>query len=128
MGERELNSSEGEISGSQPMRGVPALSEDERQSLKPWHRTTKDSAVRSRCEMQLLSNEGRWPPPMGQRVRFSGGTMRPYLERYQVEGLAGLVDQPRPGRPARVTATWGCRSAIGQAKTWPRLGRPKRGL
>jgi transposase len=54
----------------------------------------------------LLSNEGLSPPQVGQRVRFSGRTVRRYLARYEAEGLPGLLSQSPPGRPFRVTSDY----------------------
>jgi transposase len=56
--------------------------------------------------MILLSYEGLSPPQIAQRVRLSDRTVRRTLDRYESEGMAGLRDQARPGRPARVTAAY----------------------
>jgi transposase len=56
--------------------------------------------------MILLSHEGLSPPQIARRVRLSDRTVRRTLDRYEAEGLAGLGDKARPGRPARVTAAY----------------------
>jgi transposase len=53
--------------------------------------------------MILLSNEGLSPPEIAHRVRFSRETVVRFVKRYNDEGIAGLVDKPRSGRPPRVT-------------------------
>ena len=88
------------------MKRVHRLSDEERQALKQRHRNTKASAVRSRCEMILLSDEGLSPPKIGERVRFNGRTVRRYIDRYEADGIAGLSNKRRPGRPPRVTPAY----------------------
>jgi transposase len=88
------------------MKRVHCLSDEETQALKQLYRSTKASDVRSRCEMILLSNEGLSPPKSGERVRFSGRTVRRYLDRYETDGMAGLCNKARPGRPPRVTLAY----------------------
>ena len=88
------------------MKRVHRLSDEEIQALKQRHRSTKASDVRSRCEMILLSNAGLSPPKIGERVRFSGRMVRRYLDRYETDGMAGLVSKARPGRPPRVTPAY----------------------
>jgi len=87
-------------------RYVHALSQDEVEALQHEHQRTKAASVRSRCEMILLSHEGLSPPQIARRVRLSDRTVRRTLDRYEAEGLAGLSDKARPGRPARVTAAY----------------------
>ena len=85
-------------------RYVHHLNHEEVHNLKQRHRQTNDADVRSRCEMLLLSNEGLSPRQIAQRVRFSGRTVRRWIDRYEMQGLPGLSSQSPPGRPARVTA------------------------
>lgn len=87
-------------------RYVHALSQEEVEALQHEHQRTKAASVRSRCEMILLSHEGLSPPQIARRVRLSDRTVRRTLDRYEAEGLAGLGDKARPGRPARVTAAY----------------------
>lgn len=85
------------------MNRVHALSDKELQQLKQLYRNTKDADVRTRCDMILLSNEGLSPPKIAHRVRFSRSTVVRFIKRYNEEGIAGLADKPRSGRPPRVT-------------------------
>jgi transposase len=85
------------------MKRVHHLSDIERRALLQVHRQTKNADVRSRCEMILLSDQGLSPPKIAERVLFSGRTVLRYIERYEAEGLSGLLARPRPGRPRRVT-------------------------
>jgi len=85
------------------MNRVHTLSDKEIQQLEQLYRDTKDADVRSRCDMVLLSNEGLSPPEIARRVRFSRETVVRFIKRYNQEGIAGLADRPRSGRPPRVT-------------------------
>ena len=88
------------------MNRVHALSDEEIQQLEQLYRNTKDANVRTRCDMILLSNEGLSPPEIARRVRFSRETVVRFIKRYNQEGIAGLADKPRSGRPPRVTADY----------------------
>jgi transposase len=85
------------------MNRVHKLSAKEIQELKQLYRDTKNADVRTRCDMILLSNEGLSPPKIAQRVRFSRETVVRFIKRYNEEGIAGLANKPRSGRPRRVT-------------------------
>ena len=85
------------------MNRVRTLSEKEIQQLEQLYRDTKDADVRTRCDMILLSNEGLSPPEIAHRVRFSRNTVVRFIKRYDQEGIAGLADKPRSGRPRQVT-------------------------
>jgi len=101
------------------MKRVHELMDEEIKALRQLHRATKDSAIRSRCDMILLSNEGVSPPQIGQRVRFSGRTVRRCIARYESEGLVGLSPRPRPGRPRRVTSAY-LKLLEERVEQWPR--------
>lgn len=88
------------------MNRVHQLSDIEREALLQLHRETQQADVRSRCDMILLSDQGLSPPKIAERVRFSSRTVLRYIERYEAEGLPGLLSRPRPGRPRRVTAEY----------------------
>ena len=85
------------------MNRVHPLAEEEIQALIQLHRETQDADVRSRCDMILWSNQGRSPPQIAARVRFSRHTVVRYIQRYEAEGLSGLLTKPRSGRPRRAT-------------------------
>lgn len=106
------------------MRHVHPLTDEEVQAVQQLHRSTKNSAIRSRCDMILLSHEGFSPPQIGQRVRCSGRTVRRFIVRYEREGLGGLSPRPRPGRPPRVTPEY-LQLLEERVEQWPRdVGLP----
>ena len=85
---------------------VHALTGEEIRALRRLHRSTKAARVRSRCDMILGSNEGLSAPQIARRTRFSRETVVRHIKRYEAEGLSGLFNKPRPGRPARVTPAY----------------------
>jgi transposase len=86
------------------MRMAP-LSEAQRDELDRLYRTTKDPRLRTRAQLVLLAGEqGRTVPEIAEIVRESENTIWRWLKRYQAEGIEGLKDAPRSGRPVQVTA------------------------
>jgi transposase len=61
----------------------------------------KGTAVR-RARIVLLSGEGLGPTAIAEELRCSKQTVITWRERYREAGVAGLIDAPRPGRPATV--------------------------
>jgi hypothetical protein len=55
------------------MNQVHALSPDEVTALDELHCRTEDADVRTRCQMNLLSNERLSPPKITKQVRCIGG-------------------------------------------------------
>lgn len=88
------------------MNRVQTLATKEVKALEDLYRQTKVANVRSRCQMILLSNEGLSPPQIAERVRFSRRTVTRNIQRYEAEGLQGLMTKPRSGRPAKVTTAY----------------------
>ena len=88
------------------MNRVHTLSTAELDALKTLFRQTSEADVRSRCQMILLSNEGRSPPQIAEQVRFSRRTVTRFIQRYEAEGIQGLMTKPRSGRPPKVTAAY----------------------
>jgi len=75
--------------------------------LDHLYRTTKAPRLRTRAQMVLLSVEqGLKVRQIAAIVRESTATVLRWLKRYQAEGLNGLHDAPRPGRPSEVTETY----------------------
>ena len=86
---------------------VPSLTPVQRKELDQLYRTTKAPRVRTRAQMILLSAEqGLKVPQIAAIVRESEATVLRWLKRYRAEGLQGLQDAPRPGRPAEITAEY----------------------
>jgi transposase len=56
-----------------------------------------------RAKIIWLASRGRRVPTIAAEVRLGGDTVRLWLKRFNADGLAGLRDRPRAGRPATYT-------------------------
>lgn len=83
---------------------IPALSEAEQKQVEELYHRTKDVRLRTRAQMVLLSGEQQLKADeIAQIVRESRETVLRWLKRYLAEGIEGLQDAPRSGRPRRTT-------------------------
>jgi transposase len=74
------------------------------EQLDRLYRTTKVPRLRTRAQMMLLAAEqGLKVPQIARIVREREATVRRWLKRSRAEGLEGLQDAPRPGRPSPMT-------------------------
>src|SRR5512143_3660524 len=90
-------------------RGRPkaelVLTEEERQTLTRWARRRKSSqALALRSRIVLGCAEGLSNKQVGARERVAQPTVGKWRRRFVEARCDGLVDDPRPGRPASVTA------------------------
>jgi transposase len=77
------------------------------EQLDRLYRTTKVPRLRTRAQMVLLAAEqGFKVPQIAAVVRESEATVLRWLKRYLAEGLEGLHDAPRPGRPSELTEAY----------------------
>ena len=83
------------------------LSRDQLHELDGLYRTTRDVRVRTRALMILLAVEERLTiARIAAIVRESDETVRRWFHRYMAEGVNGLADAPRSGKPPKVTARY----------------------
>jgi transposase len=83
---------------------VPPLTPEQLAELEAVYRKTKDPRVRTRAQMVLLSAEkGLEAVDIAPIVREDRSTVWRWLKRYLAEGVEGLKDEPRAGRPADIT-------------------------
>lgn len=86
---------------------IPPLSKEQHQALDDLYHQTKDVRIRTRVQMVLLSVEQQLKAEeIAVVVRQSHATVLRWLKRYLAEGLTGLHDAPRSGRPRRTTAAY----------------------
>jgi transposase len=86
-----------------PLR-VPTLSAAEKAELETLYRTTKLPRLRTRAQMVLLAAENELKVPEVARIVLeSESTVFRWLTRLLAEGVEGLKDAPRVGRPVNVT-------------------------
>ena len=83
---------------------VRALSEEERRQIRrvSQSRTTAARTV-ERAQIIQLASEGLLVPAIAQQLGIGKEVVRQWLKRFNAEGLAGLQDRPRSGRPATYT-------------------------
>jgi transposase len=83
---------------------LPPQTPEQVEILDNLYRTTKDVRLRQRTQLVLLAVEkGLVAAEVGAIVRLSEESVRRWLKRYMAEGIEGLKDEPRPGKPREVT-------------------------
>ncbi len=84
---------------------VRELSEAERATITAWCGTQAGSVrLRDRATIIAWSAEGWWVSDIARIVRVTPQVVRKWIRRFNAEGLDGLQDQPRSGRPPTYTA------------------------
>src|SRR4051812_23252185 len=104
---------------------VRALTEEERAELRRRAQSrTAPARVVERARLVLGIEAGETAPAVAERLGLGADVARGWLKRFNAEGLAGLEDRPRAGRPATYTAEQGGQ-VLATAATGPkRLGLP----
>src|SRR5919108_288384 len=104
---------------------IPPLNKEQLSELEELYQKTDKPRYRTRAQMVLLSSEkGLKAEEIAQIVRESDITVLRWLKRYLAEGIEGLQDAPRPGRPSEVTAAYRAAS-LAAVRRHPRsLGLP----
>ena len=80
------------------MLRVHALSKEEHESLKRGARR-EVGRVSERMHAVLLSSRGYDVGQIASILEYDEATVRRWLERFEADGLEGLQDRPRSGRP-----------------------------
>ena len=93
------------------------LSDSQRSALEELRSRTKDVRVYRNATIVLLTADGSPEQALAQALGCSGATIDRIRRRYRVQGLAGLIPTPPPGRPSRATADY--RAAMTQAIRTP---------
>jgi transposase len=87
----------------------------------------------TRLTMVLLSAAGMSPAQIGDLLDYHPATVRRWLHRYRTDGIPGLRDRPRCGRPrlggafltSRITALLATPGPWTIRGVWHHLGRPR---
>lgn len=95
---------------------VRPLTDDERHLLQRLART-EVGRVSERMRMVLLSGRGYSVPQIAAIFECDEATVRTWLTRFDREGVAGVRDRPRGGRPGKADA--GAYAALGRALDQP---------
>jgi transposase len=79
------------------------LSTDERLSVEQAIKNHPDLRVRERARIIRLLDKGYKPEAIADLLAISEGQVYWWHKRWQAEGLTGLADKPRQGRPTVAT-------------------------
>jgi transposase len=81
-----------------------SLSDEQRSTLRGWARRAKSAnGLAQRARMVLLADQGLSNVAVAQRVGVTPQTVGKWRARFVTDGLAGLLDEPRPGAPRTVS-------------------------
>ncbi|MGW6413510.1 IS630 family transposase, partial [Streptomyces vinaceus] len=84
--------------------GEVVLSEDERATLVRWSRRAKSSqALAQRCRIVLGCADGRTNRQVADELGIWPQTVGKWRRRFLERRMEGLVDEPRPGAPRKIT-------------------------
>jgi transposase len=81
------------------------VTEEERAALERLARSrTAEARLVQRAHLLLGLLGGQGPSAVARRLGVTRPTVYAWIDRFNAEGLAGLRDRPRPGRPPTYTA------------------------
>jgi transposase len=80
------------------------LAESEREQLESWSRRhTSAQALALRARIVLAAAEGLNNTEVAARLAIKRDTVRKWRGRFEADRLDGLLDEPRPGQPRKIT-------------------------
>lgn len=80
------------------------LTPDERQTLESWvARRTTAQALALRARIVLACSEGGFDTDVAQRLHVNRGTVGKWRGRFLEKRADGLLDEPRPGAPRKIS-------------------------
>jgi transposase len=68
------------------------------------HSRTEAARLVERARIIWLAHQGRPVPAIARELRLCQATVRAWLKRFNRQGLVGLQERARPGRPATYSA------------------------
>jgi transposase len=78
-----------------------AMSDEEIATIQRLaHSRTAPARAVQRARLVWLAHEGQRVPAIAQELHLTPTTVRSWLKRFHCQGLPGLDEQPRSGRPA----------------------------
>jgi transposase len=85
---------------------VRRLTSVERKELVGLIRESRDARVVRRAQVIRLSSQGKTATEIGALWSVSGQLVRKIINRFHREGIAGLANRPRQGRPRKTNARY----------------------
>jgi transposase len=86
------------------MAPIPHCSEADRQVLEDWARSrTMEARLVERARIVLGCLEGQPVSGIALRLKVRPNTVIDWRRRFETNGIGGLRDRPRPGKPPRYT-------------------------
>jgi transposase len=83
---------------------VVTITREQRAQLESWSRRPKTAqALALRSRIILLAAEGQSSTAIAQQLATSGHTVGKWRQRFLEAGLDGLLDEPRPGTPRKLS-------------------------
>src|SRR3990172_502271 len=83
-----------------------SLTEEEHKELESWVRKgTMEQRMVQRARIVLESAAGKTTKELAQSLRLRGATVSKWRTRFSRAGMAGLADEPRPGKVAQYDET-----------------------
>jgi transposase len=86
-----------------PPKFVRRLNPKEKKEIENLARRAADTRVMQRAQMIRLSSRGKKCREIAELLGFSVPTVHRVIDAFNEEGLGGLPDKPREGRPRKVT-------------------------
>jgi len=111
---------------------VLTLTDEERDALERWaRRPTTAQALSQRARLVLTCARGRTNTQVARELHLTKQTVGKWRSRFLAARLDGLLDEPRPGGPRRITDSaveqvvtlTGGETARGHPLEYPRNGR-----
>ena len=80
------------------------LTEEEQATIERLaHSRTAPARQVERARILWQASQGEMAPAIAAALRLTAETVRDWIKRFNTQGLAGLEDQPRAGRPPTYT-------------------------
>jgi transposase len=86
-----------------PIAVAVSLGDEERDRLESWaRRRSSAQALALRSRIVLAAADGLKNAEIARRLELEHGTVRKWRTRFARDGLDGLLDEPRMGRPRSI--------------------------
>jgi transposase len=83
---------------------VLKLTDEDRERLRGWSgRRQTAQGLKLRSRMVVRAAEGRSAAGIAAELKVCVATVRKWWRRFNQAGVAGLLDEPRPGQPRKIT-------------------------